>query len=134
MCFSAIELMHLLDHMYEAQNMELGDTDLVYTKQINVLELRAVLDDIIEQLPPLLVLGNIPASDSYDKYDFPYHRPSVVSTVSADSVTMPQSTGFVLLQVGHSNMSIYAQSTGQSQLNVFLRVSYSVGQSLQKDL
>ena len=122
MCFSAIELMHLLDHMYEAQNMELGDTDLVYTKQINVLELRAVLDDIIEQLPPLLVLGNVPATDSYDKYDFPYHRPSVVSTVSADSVTMPESTGFVLLQVSHSRMS-YTQSTGQSQLNVLLWIS-----------
>ena len=33
------------------------------------------------------------------EFDFPYHRPSVISLVSADSSLMPESIGFVLLQV-----------------------------------
>ena len=105
-CFSASEFIRLLDHMYEAQNMESGDTDSTSVKQINVLELRAVLDDIVEQLPSLLELGTIPASLSYDKYSFPYHRPSVVSTLSTNSVAMPESVGFVLLQVGELNLNL----------------------------
>ena len=105
-CFSASEFIRLLDHMYEAQNMESGDTDSPSIKQINVLELRAVLDDIVEQLPSLLELGTIPASLSYDKYSFPYHRPSVVSTLSTNSVAMPESVGFVLLQVGELNLNL----------------------------
>jgi len=32
--------------------------------------------------------------------DFPYHRPSVISVATADSTLMPESLGFVLLQVG----------------------------------
>ena len=86
--------------------MELGDTDMVHVKPINVLELRSVLDNIIEQLPPLLELGSVPADLSYDKYDFPYHRPSVVSMLSADSVAMPESIGFVLLQVSYFSLRL----------------------------
>ena len=33
------------------------------------------------------------------EFDFPYHRPSVLSLVTAESVQMPESIGFVLLQV-----------------------------------
>ena len=33
------------------------------------------------------------------EFDFPYHRPSVLSLVSAESTLMPESLGFVLLQV-----------------------------------
>ena len=58
--FRALEFMDLLDHMYEAQNMDLGDITVSRDTQVNVLKLRAILDNLVEQMPPLLEIGNVP--------------------------------------------------------------------------
>ena len=52
--------MKLLDRLYEAQNMDLGDIQVIKDREIDVIKLRAILDNVIEQLPPLLELGNVP--------------------------------------------------------------------------
>ena len=52
--------MKLLDRLYEAQNMDLGDIQVSRDSSVDVLKLRAIVDNVIEQLPPLLELGNVP--------------------------------------------------------------------------
>lgn len=79
--------------------MDLGDISTACKKPLNLLRLRAILDSILEQLPPLLDLGHVPETLVDHDYDFPYHRPSLVSVASKDSILMPETIGFVLLQV-----------------------------------
>jgi len=51
----------MMDHLYEAQNLTLGEVEPVKQKQLmNMLPLRAILDNIVEALPPLLELGKVP--------------------------------------------------------------------------
>jgi hypothetical protein len=58
---SAVHFMLMMDHLYEAQNMTLGEIQPVSPKQyMNMLRLRAILDNVIEALPPLLDLGPVP--------------------------------------------------------------------------
>ena len=91
--------MKRLEGLYEAQNMDLGDITADRPKKLDILRMRAVLDSVIEQLPPLLELGDVPPNVIPQQYDFPYHRPSVVSVSTVESAVMPESLGFVLLQV-----------------------------------
>ena len=59
--FRAAEFMSLLDRLYEAQNMDLGDISVTQNaSDIDVIRLRAIVDSIREQLPPLLELGHVP--------------------------------------------------------------------------
>ena len=91
--------MKQMEGLYEAQNMDLGDIKADRPKKLNNLRMRAILDLVVEQLPPLLELGDVPANVIPQQYDFPYHRPSVISISTAESAVMTESLGFVLLQV-----------------------------------
>ena len=58
---SAVRFMLIMDHLYEAQNLTLGDIQPVSpTHSMNMLRLRVILDNVIEALPPLLELGRVP--------------------------------------------------------------------------
>ena len=52
--------MKLLDRLYEAQNMDLGDITMQDDCEIDVIKLRAIVDNVTEQLPNLLELGQVP--------------------------------------------------------------------------
>ena len=81
--------------------MASNDLDSTGPVQFN-MRLRAILDNAVEQLPPLLELGEVPATlTGPNHYDFPHHRPSVLSLATAMSDIMPQAIGFVLLHVRH---------------------------------
>ena len=89
-----------IERLYEAQNMDLGDISVSKPKKVDQLRMRAILDSIQEQLPPLLELGDVPSNVVSHMHDFPYHRPSILSVDTVASTLMPESVGFVLLQVG----------------------------------
>ena len=102
--------MHQLDRLYEAQNMDVGDIGSAPTpgsirSDMDLLKLRAIVDNVRESLPPLLELGTAPEIHAADggPFSFPYHRPSVLSLATADSAQMPEAIGFVLLQVKGKN-------------------------------
>lgn len=106
--------MRQLENVYEAQNLDSGEVQARFSskdplRDLSALRLRAIIDDLLEQLPPLLELGEVPAeaiSMLNKNFDFPYHRPSIVSLESAGSNLMPESLGFVLLQVRLIHLSI----------------------------
>ena len=85
--------------MHETQNMEAGDllrpTD---GATIDLNKLRSALDICLEKLPAMLELGHVPQLLTQE-FSFPYHRPSIISMSSAASDLMPESIGYVLLQV-----------------------------------
>jgi dynein heavy chain len=83
--------------MFETQNMEAGDIARS-TGEINIAKLRSALDLCLEELPNLLELGNCSDMIGVD-YDFPYHRPSVISMATVASSQMPETLGYCLLQV-----------------------------------
>ena len=87
-----------MDQMFETQNLEAGDVATSKDDEINISRLRSSLDICVEELPPLLELGQIPEFVEAE-YDFPYHRPSVLSMATASSTMMPETIGYVLLQV-----------------------------------
>lgn len=91
--------MQLIDKLYAAQNLDLGEIQVHHAININMLHLRSILDNIVEKLPPLLELGDVPQQTTGSTLNFPYHRPSVMSVATVDSAQMPESLGFVLLQV-----------------------------------
>ena len=64
-------------------------------------KVQAAMDGVIEQLPPMLDLGELPLQvvNEKERYTFPYHAPSLMSLLSVTSAEMPQSIGYVLLQV-----------------------------------
>ncbi len=94
------EFIQLLEGVYDAQNMDLGDIEARQKQVVNPLRLRAIIDNVIEQLPPMLELGDVPGSVlGGTDYSFPYHRPSLQSFATIDDQQMPESIGFVLLQV-----------------------------------
>lgn len=84
--------------MFETQNLEAGDVSTSQANVINIKRLRSSLDICLEDLPPLLELGQIPDNVQQD-YNFPYHCPSVISIATASSTMMPETIGYVLLQV-----------------------------------
>ena len=87
-----------MDHMFETQNLEAGDVARSSADAVNISRLRSALDICVEELPPLLELGQIPEFVQAE-YDFPYHRPSVLSMATESSTMMPETIGYVLLQV-----------------------------------
>jgi hypothetical protein len=95
---SSTEFISNMDHMFETQNMEAGDVSTSNSGVVNLKRLRSSLDICLEDLPPLLELGQIPDSVQQD-YNFPYHCPSVISIATASSTMMPETIGYVLLQV-----------------------------------
>ena len=119
--------MQKLEGLYEAQNMDLGDITADRPKKLNILRMRAILDSVVEQLPPLLELGDVPSNVIPQQYDFPYHRPSVVSVSTVESIVMPESLGFVLLQVNiavsHTNLNTVLSLVVAWGRNQFLRGS-----------
>ena len=98
---SSTEFIRNMDQMFETQNMEAGDIAISQAETINTKRLRSALDLCLEELPVLLELGQIP-ENVQTEYDFPYHRPSVLSIATASSTMMPETLGYVLLQVGFS--------------------------------
>ena len=51
----------MMDHLYQAQNLTLGEVEpMIRKNSMNMLRLRAILDNIVEALPPLLELGKVP--------------------------------------------------------------------------
>ncbi|XP_053409232.1 uncharacterized protein LOC123561373 isoform X4 [Mercenaria mercenaria] len=94
---SSTEFITHMDHMFETQNMEAGDVATSQADVINIKRLRSSLDICLEDLPPLLELGQIPDTLQQD-YNFPYHCPSVISIATASSTMMPETIGYVLLQ------------------------------------
>jgi hypothetical protein len=71
--------------------MEAGDIARS-TGEINIAKLRSALDLCLEELPNLLELGNCSDMIGVD-YDFPYHRPSVISMATVASSQMPETLG-----------------------------------------
>ena len=93
----------MLERLYQAHDIdELRKMMSLSSRrpQPDMLRLRAVLDSVWEILPPLLDLGTTPEESC--QYNFPYHRPSVISLATAESFQMPESLGFVLFQVNHT--------------------------------
>ena len=96
----ALEFMKQLDQLSQTQNLDLGDSVITATKTVNPYRLRAIIDSITEQLPSLLELGDVPENKmGGTDFDFAYHRPSIISIATTASALMPESIGFVLLQV-----------------------------------
>ena len=93
--------MKYLDNLYELQHS--GPlSDIIEQKDaLNLTKIQTAMDTVLEQLPPMLDLGELPLHivNETEKYTFPYHAPSLMSLLSVASVEMPQSIGFVLLQV-----------------------------------
>ncbi|KAK6172547.1 hypothetical protein SNE40_016179 [Patella caerulea] len=94
---SSVVFVRSLDRMYETQSMEAGDLAVNQLDQIHIPKLRSALDICVEELPPLLELGAVPHQITQE-YNFPYHRPSVLSLLSSSSSLMPESIGYVLMQ------------------------------------
>ncbi|KAK7479595.1 hypothetical protein BaRGS_00029144 [Batillaria attramentaria] len=83
--------------MHETQNMEVGDSLPQSTSSVDINKLRSALDICLEKIPILLELGQVPQLMTQE-FNFPYHRPSIISMSSAASDLMPESIGYVLLQ------------------------------------
>ncbi|XP_071095883.1 uncharacterized protein [Haliotis cracherodii] len=94
---SASTFINHLDLMFETQNSEAGDISTSSNSTVNIAKLRSALDICLEELPPLLELGQVPLTLTQD-YNFPYHCPSIISLSSISSSLMPESIGYVLLQ------------------------------------
>lgn len=98
-CVSAHRFIHNLYHMHETQSMEAGEVSVASARDlVDLNKLRSALDLCLEKLPGMLELGQVPQFLSQE-YSFPYHRPSIISMSSASSSLMPESIGYVLLQV-----------------------------------
>nr|CAB3238693.1 dynein heavy chain 8, axonemal-like [Phallusia mammillata] len=82
---------------YESTLLSPGSTSDVSKPTLTLIRLQNVLDACAEKLPPLLELGDA-NQGRLKTYDFPYHRPSVISTEETGMPHMPESIGFVLLQ------------------------------------
>ncbi|KAL5020327.1 hypothetical protein ScPMuIL_003219 [Solemya velum] len=94
---SAIEFMRNLDQMFETQNMEAGEVATKAPQTVNIIKLRSALDLCVDNLPQFLELGQVPQLVS-KQYDFPYHRPSIISLFSTSGTLLPETVGYVLLQ------------------------------------
>ena len=79
---------------YESSYLSPGNKVDVIKHPLSLASLQGVLDVCSEQLPPLLDLGREQGA-RMGMYDFPYHRPSMLSSVAPDSVHMPESIGYV---------------------------------------
>ena len=79
---------------YESSYLSPGNKPDVIKQPMTLSSLQGVLDVCSEQLPPLLELGPEHGARLKD-FDFPYHRPSMLSSVEPDSVHMPESIGYV---------------------------------------
>ena len=73
--------------MFETENMAAGDVATSQAGTVNVKQLPWLLDLCVEELHPLLELGQVLDTEQQE-YDFPYHRPSVVSIATASSTMM----------------------------------------------
>ncbi|CAK8694749.1 unnamed protein product [Clavelina lepadiformis] len=82
---------------YESSLLSPGNRSDVIKSHMTLAGLQSVLDMCSEKLPPLLELGGL-LGNRLTEYDFPYHRPSVLSSGNPEIVHMPESIGFVLLQ------------------------------------
>ncbi|WAR04811.1 DYH1B-like protein [Mya arenaria] len=94
---SSTKFIQNMDHMFETQNMEAGEVSITQENEVNVKHLRSSLDLCVEELPPLLELGSVPESTQNTTYNFPYHRPSVISIATASSTFMPETLGYECL-------------------------------------
>ncbi|XP_076457719.1 uncharacterized protein LOC143291635 isoform X3 [Babylonia areolata] len=84
--------------MHETQSLESGEVIRPSTEpRIDIDKLRSALDICLEKLPPMLELGQVPQLLTQE-FNFPYHRPSIISLSSASSDLMPESIGHALLQ------------------------------------
>ncbi|XP_071959570.1 uncharacterized protein [Antedon mediterranea] len=100
---SGKELLKSLDTLYELQHTPVtGNITQLHTN-LNMTRLQYAMTMVVEQLPVLLELGELPLHivNQAEHYSFPYHAPSLMSLLSMASVEMPQSVGFVLLQECH---------------------------------
>nr|KAG5702033.1 hypothetical protein BaRGS_015768 [Batillaria attramentaria] len=94
---SAHQFISNMYRMHETQNMEVGDSLPQSTSSVDINKLRSALDICLEKIPILLELGQVPQLMTQE-FNFPYHRPSIISMSSAASDLMPESIGYVLLQ------------------------------------
>ena len=90
-----------LAHMFRLHETQTLESGLVLAPRPapgpDLDKLRSAIDICLERLPPMLELGPVPQLLAAD-FNFPYHRPSIISMASADSDLMPESIGYVLLQ------------------------------------
>lgn len=66
---------------------------------LDLARLNIVSITCLEKLPAMLDLNVSVPFSSYSLFDFPYHPPSAYSDQSTMKGLMPQSIGYVLLQV-----------------------------------
>ncbi|XP_033103095.1 dynein heavy chain 9, axonemal-like [Anneissia japonica] len=100
---SGAELLKNLDTLYELQHAPISSSLAQMHNELNMTRLQYSMTIVVEQLPALLELGELPLHivNQAEHYSFPYHAPSLMSLLSMASVEMPQSVGFVLLQECH---------------------------------
>ncbi|XP_006816780.1 uncharacterized protein LOC100369618 [Saccoglossus kowalevskii] len=89
-----------MDKLYELQHSGPHDSRvrLHIKKEVDTYRLQHAMDMVVEQLPSMLELGEIPEHIINESYSFPYHVPSIVSLASAVPDEMPEMLGYVLLQ------------------------------------
>ncbi|XP_033641711.1 dynein beta chain, flagellar outer arm-like [Asterias rubens] len=100
---SGNDFLHHLDTLYELQHTGSSALHDPTKSALNMTKVQAAMDGVIEQLPPMLDLGELPLQvvNEKERYTFPYHAPSLMSLLSVTSAEMPQSIGYVLLQECH---------------------------------
>lgn len=94
------KLISEMDTLFDILDLDSADGD-ASSKQDNLdmSRLNIISISCLEKLPPMLDLDvSIPFS-SYSLFDFPYHPPSAYSDQSTMKGLMPESIGYVLLQV-----------------------------------
>lgn len=95
-----MQFLRYLGHIYELQHTGPHSQSHLHRK-LNLTKVQNAVDAVSEKLPPLLDLGELPLHivNEAERYTFPYHAPSLMSLLSVATNEMPQSIGFVLLQV-----------------------------------
>ncbi len=97
--FRGAKFIKQLERLYEEQNADLGQPAMRSSSKLDTLRLRAVLDSVVEQLPPLLQLEDAASDPQMRHFDFPYHKPSLLSVNTVEAVTTGESVGLELRQV-----------------------------------
>jgi len=89
-----------LDHLSEAQTTDSIETPLTQAlHDVDVSRLNMLAVTCLERLPPLIEMGSLSPLSAPSRFNFPYHPPSAYSEASTAHGLMPQSIGYVLLQV-----------------------------------
>ena len=91
-----------LSDLYQAMNIDAnGVNKKNQQKEKSMMRLRVIVDAVMQRLPPLLELGDVPEELVVSVPDFPYHRASICSSVNLNTNIsgIPEAIRYVFLQV-----------------------------------